>query len=162
MGLFEKKQEESNELEEFKNEILNRINALNNMVLEIKNQIELNTDEHKVKITNIEKALNILDEDIFEISGKVNKKTDNISKIAKTFSDLKTFAKLSLKNKEDIALQKAEILQLKKKISELNKKEIMIPVGTDEKKEFRKLQNQLNELKKGTIIVEKTKEKKKK
>ena len=165
MGLFKEKEEQNTALEDLKNQIFERINTLNNMLLDVKNQVEQNTEDHAVKITDIQKAFNVLDEDIYEISERVDKKSDNIKKINKNFADLKVFAKLTLKNRGLIEEQKGEIALLRKEVFDLKKqiakKEVVIPQGPDSKKDFEKLQNQINDLKSGTIIVEKPNTKKK-
>ena len=165
MGLFKEKEEQNTALDDLKNQIFERINTLNNMLLDVKNQVEQNTEDHAVKITDIQKAFNVLDEDIYEISERVDKKSDNIKKINKNFADLKVFAKLTLKNRGLIEEQKGEIALLRKEVFDLKKqiakKEVVIPQGPDSKKDFEKLQNQINDLKSGTIIVEKPNTKKK-
>ncbi|MCK5040559.1 MAG: hypothetical protein KAR87_06340 [Candidatus Aenigmarchaeota archaeon] len=165
MGLFKEKEEQNTALDDLKNQIFERINTLNNMLLDVKNQVEQNTEDHAGKITDIQKAFNVLDEDIYEISERVDKKSDNIKKINKNFSDLKVFAKLTLKNRGLIDQQKGEIALLRKEVFDLKKqiakKEVVIPQGPDSKKDFEKLQNQINDLKSGTIIVEKSRTKKK-
>ncbi|OYT34668.1 MAG: hypothetical protein B6U87_01675 [Candidatus Aenigmarchaeota archaeon ex4484_52] len=130
--MFNKNNEKkTNEAEDFKKQLLNRISMLNNMILDVKNELEKNTNNANARIKDIEKALNILDEDLFEISEKFNKREEPIISLTKSISDLKLFAKLSLKNSDLIKEQKKSIEDLRVKINNMKKEmheEVLIPV----------------------------------
>ena len=164
MSLFKEEKEKPNlEFEELKKQLLSRISTMNDSILDLRGRIEEESTYSKTKIEHIEKTLNLLDEDIFEVSEKINKKTEHITKASKNIIDLKIFAKLALKNKDLVDKHEEQINFMNKTILEIKdrikKREIVIPAGDDTKKSFAQLQNQINDLKSRTLIVEKPKKK---